>query len=109
MIANSTNISNRLFRTQKYVTIAVASVLVLFLVVLSISSHEQIKNHEIVKLTFGKVNGYFNDIESNYDDDKNMLESDVELDNVDEALEKQDSSGVTDQRLKDELNALIDE
>lgn len=81
----------------------------MFLIVLSISSHERLKDHELTKQAIGKVSGYFNEIETNYDDDRNILESDVELDNVNEALEKQDKTAVSDPTLKDELDALIDE
>lgn len=54
VIANTTNISNRIFRTQRYIVSIVLAVFILLLIVTSLVAHKHIKdNHPDVYQKLG--------------------------------------------------------
>ncbi|EGV60395.1 hypothetical protein PSN45_001845 [Yamadazyma tenuis] len=109
MVANSTNISKKLFRTQKLITAGILAVLIVFLVILSVSSHEHLKNTELFKQTNEKLKSYYSDIKDNVGKPEDVLETEAQIpDQVQEKLHPGDGEGAAKQ-LNEEMNALIGE
>ncbi|CUM55659.1 unnamed protein product [Debaryomyces fabryi] len=57
-IANSTQISNRLFRNQRYMNLIILSVFLTILIITSISAHKHMKNGEYYDKASEKINSY---------------------------------------------------
>lgn len=57
-IANSTQISNRLFRNQRYMNLIILSVFLTILIVTSISAHKHIKSGEYYNKATERLNAY---------------------------------------------------
>lgn len=105
--ANSTNISNKIFRTQRTVIITILSFFAVFLIILSISSHDHIKNHiqtnEAFKQHFDKVNEFFTSPVESLENDK-QLPDEIKLE-IDHSDDEDDDT----KTLKQELDSLIEE
>lgn len=59
MIANSTNISARIFRTQRFVVMAIVALFVLLLIITGSSAHETLKNPELYTKASDKLAQYY--------------------------------------------------
>lgn len=57
-IANSTQISNRLFRNQRYMNLIILSVFLTILIITSISAHKHMKSGEYYSKATERLNSY---------------------------------------------------
>lgn len=63
-IANSTQISNRLFRNQRYMNLIIVSVFLTILIILSISAHHRMKSGEYFTKATERLNSYLDSKEN---------------------------------------------
>lgn len=92
MIANSTNISNRMFRTQRFVILMILAAFVLLLIITAAGGHEQIKNKsEVYNKASEKLTLYFGEAYNKLSNDAE-LEKEAEEQELKDAKEKEEQS-----------------
>lgn len=75
MIANSTNISARMFKTQRFVILVILSMFMLLLLITGIGAHTHMKNNpDFYNTASGKLSEYYGTAVNTFMGDKNEHE-----------------------------------